>query len=307
MGTILLYYKYINIDSPEHIVEEQRALCQELSLKGRILVAHEGINGTLGGTAEHIELYKEFMKQHKLFHDIDFKESKGSADHFPKLKVLVKKEIVNLGIHPDLINARDAAPHLSPEEVHALLTSSPEDLIVFDARNGYESDIGTFANAIRPSINYFRELPAYIDNNPELFKNKRVLMFCTGGVRCERASAYLKSKHLAKEIFQIKGGIHKYAEAYPNGFFRGKNYVFDGRIAQKVTNDIQAVCKHCSIPYDDYSNCLNAECNKQIIVCPPCADLYNTTCSLGCKELVTSGFVKVRVIPHKLEPKNHPA
>ncbi|MBA2307504.1 rhodanese-related sulfurtransferase [Candidatus Dependentiae bacterium] len=307
MGKILLYYKYVTIDRPERIVAEQRALCEQLSLKGRIFVAQEGINGTIGGTVEHTERYKELMKQHVLFHDMDIKESEGSADHFPKLKVLVKKEIVKLGIDPSVISAKDAGVHLSPEEAHALLAENPDDLIVIDARNAYESAIGSFKNAIKPTINYFRELPSFIDANPELFKNKRVLMFCTGGVRCERASAYLKTKEVAQEVYQIKGGIHRYVEAFPNGFFRGKNYVFDGRIAQKVTDDIQASCKHCAVAYDDYSNCINAECNKQIVICPNCNTFYNTTCSTACKELVHGGYVKVRVIPHKLQPETNQA
>ncbi len=307
MGTILLYYKYVTIQEPERLAKEQRALCEELSLKGRVLIAHEGINGTVGGSPEHIERYKEFMKYHKLFHDIDFKESPGSADHFPKLKVLVKKEIVKLGIDPRTLTAQDGGLHLSPQEVHALLEECPEDLVILDARNKYESDIGTFKNAIKPPINYFRELPAYLDAHTDIFKNKRVLMFCTGGVRCERASAYLKAKNIAQEVYQIKGGIHRYTDAFPDGFFRGKNYVFDGRIAQKITDDVQASCKHCSLPYDDYSNCINAECNKQIVICPNCNTFYNTTCSTACKELVHGGYVKVRVIPHKLQPETNQA
>ncbi len=300
MGIILLYYKYITISSPEKIVEEQKALCQKINIKGRILIAQEGINGTLGGPREAIELYKTFMKNHELFHDIDFKESEGSEDHFPKLKVMVKKEIVKFGIDPLVVNARDAGAYVTPEEAHALLESNPDDLVILDARNRYESAIGTFKNALTPPINTFRELPAYIDSNSELFKDKQVLMFCTGGVRCERATAYLKMKQIAKKVYHIKGGIHRYTEAFPDGFFRGKNYVFDGRIAQKITDDIKAYCTHCSVPYDEYSNCINTECNKEIIVCQECVTSYHNTCSIACKELVQGGYVIVKKLPHTL-------
>jgi len=296
MSKIILYYKYITIADPEAMVKWQRELCQNLGLMGRILIAKEGINGTLGGTQEAIEQYKSTMSNHELFANIDFKESEGSDKHFPKLKVILKNEIVKLGLDPELIKAEDGGIHLTPEQVHEFIQSNlnNDDLILLDARNDYESRIGTFVDAVTCNTRTFREFPHYIDQNAETFKGKKVVMFCTGGVRCERASAYLKSKNVADEVYQIKGGIHKYIEAYPDGFFRGKNYVFDGRIATPVTNDILAQCEHCQITYDDYTNCFNAECNRQIIVCPQCIELYHNTCSEMCKELALNLKVNVR-------------
>ncbi len=300
MGKIIIFYKYVDINNPHAVVEEQRALCEHLGLKGRVLIAHEGINGTLGGPDEALERYKEYLYSHPLFSGIDFKESIGEADHFPRLQVTAKKEIVCLRRDPQEVSAKDAGRHLSPEEVHALIKSAPQDLVILDTRNNYESRVGAFDNAITPDINYFRELPEYIDKNLDQFKDKQVLMYCTAGVRCERATAYLKKKNVAKEVYHIKGGIHRYIEAFPTGFFKGKNYVFDGRITQKVTDDILASCEHCQKKYDEYSNCINAECNKQIVVCPPCMDIYHNTCSTRCLELVRAHAVNIRTIPHKI-------
>ncbi|MBA3954467.1 rhodanese-related sulfurtransferase [Candidatus Dependentiae bacterium] len=300
MAKIVLYYKYIDIQNPEDIVSWQRDLCTTLNLKGRVLVAHEGINGTLGGSTQSMELYKKAMHAHTLFNDIDFKESPGSADHFPRLKVQVKKEIVRLGIDPALLSAKDAGEYLTPQQVHELINSNPENLVLLDTRNDYESRVGTFKDALVPNTKTFREFPAFVDSNAEALKDKQIVMFCTGGVRCERASAYVKLKQVAQKVYHIQGGIHNYVTQYPNGHFKGKNYVFDGRIANQVTNDVLAHCDHCQVQFDEYTNCINAECNRQIIVCPNCITSYHNTCSTRCLELVQSGSVNIRTLPHKI-------
>jgi predicted sulfurtransferase len=304
MGKILLFYKYIDIKDPHKVMAEQRKLCESLGLKGRILLAGEGINGTLGGTTSSVELYKDYMNQHALFSAIDFKEGQGAADYFPRLQIKVKKEIVHLGLNPEEITAHNAGTYITPQEAHALLAKKPENLVLLDTRNDYESRVGTFEGALIPNTKTFREFPAYIESNLEKFKDKQVLMFCTGGIRCERASAYLKLKKVAKEVYHIKGGIHRYVEQFPNGFFKGKNYVFDGRVTTHVTNDVLTECDHCKAPYDEYTNCINAECNRQIIVCPSCTHLYHNTCSSECKELVAQRKVKVRTIPHKISAES---
>ena len=300
MGKIILFYKYVYIQNPQALAAEQLSLCQDLGLLGRIIIAHEGINATLGGPKDAIERYKQTLLDYPLFRDVDIKEGDGEAAHFPRLKVMVKKEIVRFGVDPDLVSARDAGKYLSAQEVHALLEQSPEDMVVLDVRNNYESRVGAFKDAVLAPINHFRELPDYIDKNLEQFKDKQVVMYCTGGVRCERATAYLKKKKVAKEVYHIKGGIHRYAEAFPQGFFKGKNYVFDGRVTHQVTQDVLAHCEHCNISYDDYSNCVNAECNKQIIVCPTCIPMYHNTCSQHCLELVRTCKVNIRTLPHKI-------
>ena len=299
MGTILLYYKYCIITDPTAIMHEQRTLCQKLGLKGRILIAREGINGTVGGSAEAAQEYRTYMRNHELFSTIDFKEAPGSADHFPRLQIKVKKEIVRLGIDPALRPIEKTGAHLQPAQVHELISKKPDNLIILDARNNYESAIGAFEGAIKPSIDNFRDLPGYIDQNLELFKDKQVLMYCTGGIRCETASAYLNTKNIAQAVYQIEGGICRYVEEYPEGYFKGKNYVFDGRIAVPVTNDILTECLMCLTSCDDYTNCINAACNRQVILCPPCLEKFNNTCSAQCLELVRTHQVVIRTVPKK--------
>ena len=227
---ILLFYKYVNIQNPEAIRKWQRALCEKLKLTGRIILAEEGINATLAGPDESAHEYVEIMNNHELFGDIDFKTADGDASAFPKLKISVKEEIVRLGVDPKVVTVKDTGEYLTPEQTHKLLEENPEDLIILDTRNDYEWEIGKFTNAILPPIKTFREFPEYVDKNLESYKDKQVLMYCTGGVRCERATAYLNVKNVAKKVYHIQGGIQRYIEKYPNGFFRGSNYVFDSRV-----------------------------------------------------------------------------
>lgn len=290
----ILFYKYILLQDPHGIRQWLYKLCSDFGFKGRIIVAQEGINGTLAGNIEHIERFKSILAKHPLFQEIDWKESTGEAGSFPRLRILVKREITHLGLDPEVVRAQDGGKHLKPHETHTLLSNKPDDMVVFDARNNFESAIGAFQDAIKPDIDYFRQLPAYIDQNIEQFRDKQVLMYCTGGIRCERASAYLKSKGVAKHVYQMEGGIHRYAEQYPDGFFRGKNYVFDGRIAVKVNDDILATCALCPAACDQYTNCLNASCNDHFICCQACLNTYNNTCSVTCLELLQQGKVQQR-------------
>ncbi len=301
MEKILLYYKYIDIENPELVAQWQKSLCGDLKLRGRIIIAPEGINGTVGGTIEALEHYKAQMDAHPLFAGIDFKESPGSAAHFPRLSVKVKKEIVSLGIDPAQLGASNGAAHLKPAEAHERIKAGSPDLVIFDVRNTYESRIGSFDGALNADISNFRELPAYIDKNSDLFKNKEVIMACTGGVRCERASAYLLAKGLARTVHQIKGGIHRYLEEFPEGFFRGKNFVFDGRLALSTDAEtIIAQCESCNQPYDEYSHCVNTLCNKFLILCPSCQLTAEDTCSPQCRDVVKLDASKRRTAPFRL-------
>ena len=300
MHTILLFYKYVPIQYPKSVMKQQRTLCEELGLKGRIILAHEGINATLGGSATAAHAYKEYMNNHELFAGIDFKESQEtniSGNAFPRLRVVVKDEIVHLGLDPEKVTAQDGGQHLTPEQAHALMQQNPTDLVILDARNNYESRVGTFKNSLTPNIKNFRDLPAYVDEHLETFKDKQVLMHCTGGIRCERASAYLNQKGVAKKVYQIEGGIHRYIEKYPDGFFRGKNYVFDGRVTVRVNDDILTTCDWCKQPCDDYTNCINAQCNNHFIACGACVEQHGSVCSADCATKVAQQSVPLRKKP----------
>ncbi len=282
MGKIILFYKYIRLDNPDAIRAWQKDVCSRLGLTGRVLIAHEGINGTLGGPEDAINAYIAEMRACSLFADIDFKEGDGSHEHFPRLQVLNRPHILNLGVSADEAPLSYGGQHLTPQEAHEFIDTLDDGSIVFDTRNTFEWRIGKFMHAYTPEIDHFRDLPAYIDTHPELFKDKDVLMYCTGGVRCERATALLRQKGLARNVYQINGGIHRYVEQYPNGYFRGKNYVFDGRIGVRITDDVLTNCDLCGTACDIYTNCINAPCNKHIISCEPCRAAYANTCSSAC-------------------------
>jgi len=292
-GIILLFYKYISIQYPKQITNWLSEICTKLGLKGRILVATEGINGTVGGPKEAVEEFKTLFLAHPLFTDVDLKESAGTADHFPRLSIKVKNEVVALGVAPEALTVKDTGTHLKPAEAHALIENNKE-LVILDTRNDYESRIGKFRNAIIPPLKSFRDFPQYVDSNLDKFKDKEVLMYCTGGIRCERATAYLNVKNVAKKVYQIEGGICRYVEQFPNGFFRGKNYVFDDRIALKVNDDILTHCDICQSPSDTYANCMNAECNAQYVGCRSCFERYEYACSPACAEQITAGAVRTR-------------
>jgi predicted sulfurtransferase len=293
MGVVLLFYQYVDILYPKKIRDEQEAFCKEHNLTGRIIVATEGINGTLGGSVESTDRYVAWMKSQPLFAAMPFKTSEGDQSCFPKLAVKVKKEIVNLGLDPAEVHFSQAGQHLSPEAFHDAVAQADDNTVLIDIRNAYEARVGRFTGAVIPPVNRSREFPAYIDSQVDALKDKKVLMYCTGGVRCERVSAYFKKKGI-ENVYQLEGGIHEYLQKYPDGFFRGVNYVFDGRMGLKTNDDVLGSCDLCNVPCEEFNNCLNASCNKHFIACQPCIEKYGNTCSKTCYELLQSGAVKAR-------------
>lgn len=294
MGTVLLYYHYVEIDDPKAVKIAQVDFCKKNNLTGRIIIASEGINGTLGGSNEATRAYIDWMNQQDNFKTMPFKTSPGGAECFPRLSIKIKNEIVHIGLDKKEFNFKDAAPHLSPEEFHQAIAQADENTLIIDNRNGYEARVGTFKGSIIPPIKYFREFPEYIDKHLDEFKDKKVLMFCTGGIRCERASAYMKKKGI-NTVYQLHGGIHEYLNKYPDGFFRGLNYVFDSRLSIKTNDDILGSCDICQKPSEDFTNCLNASCNSHFIGCPSCIEKHEGNCSAQCQQLIKDGIVKARV------------
>ncbi len=301
MGKIILFYKYVDVQDPQAIAKWQKSLCTSLGLRGRVILATEGINATLGGSDESINEYIETMNAHPLFGGIDFKTSPGDEQFFPRLRTMVKREIVVMGIDPTELKASEAAPYVTPREAHEIMKNRSKDLVILDTRNDYETTIGTFEGAIAPNTRYFREFPEYVDNNLETFAEKEVLMVCTGGVRCERASAYLQKKGVAKKVMHIQGGIHRYIEQFPDGFFKGSNYVFDARISHQVNDSVLGACTFCKNASDHYVNCKNAECNAQFLTCLDCKKKFQESCSAQCASLVQSEMVVIRKKAARIE------
>ena len=275
--TVLLYYKYINVPDPESECEAQRALCAGLGLKGRILIGTEGINGTVAGNAEAIRAYRKAMDAHPLFDNIAYKADQSAIVPFPRLRVKTRPEVVSLEVSVDLAKT---APKLSPTEFNQIIKDP--DVVLFDARNNYESAIGRFKNAVTPDIRLFKELPDALKNYENL-KNKKVVTYCTGGIRCEKASALMKQRGF-KNVYQLDGGIINYAQAYPGGAFEGDCFVFDDRmkVSFKSNPEQLGLCIACSDSTNDYYNCAHKPCNTLMLVCADCR-LQKEACSDTCE------------------------
>ncbi len=289
MYTVLLYYKIVSVQHPDRVVKMHKEVCKALQLKGRILIGKDGINGTVAGSAEQIRLYKEYTKTHRLFKNIDFKESVSEENPFPKLQVKVRDEIITTETR-EQFNLCQRGNHVDRDTFHQWLVSG-EDMVLLDMRNDYEWEIGRFVNSVRPPMKYFRDLKDSMDFY-EQFKGKKIIMFCTGGIRCEPASAYFIARGFdPKDLYQLEGGIVKYAEKYGNeGYYEGKCFVFDDRMAVPVGDKetrIVGSCYHCEGASDTYRNCLNRFCNKLFIGCDVCTSSFENTCSSACKDIVS--------------------
>lgn len=289
MYSVLLYYKFVRIDNPEKEVELHKEVCEALQLKGRILMNQGGINGTVGGAKESIDLYRAYMNAHRLFRNIDFKESASQIEPFPRLQVRAREEIITTGAK-EMLTGCSRAKHLDCDTLHEWLVRG-EDIVILDMRNDYEWEIGRFVNSVRPPMKYFRELKENMDFYTQ-FLGKKIVMFCTGGIRCEPASAYFIAHGFDPQlVYQLEGGIVKYAEKYGNdGYYEGKCFVFDERMAVPVNTTPNAVvvgrCIHCQANTDVYRNCANKYCNRLFLACDACAGEKQNTCGDNCIEVI---------------------
>ncbi len=284
---VLLYYKYVEIKNPERVRDTQKTLCEKLSLKGRIIVSSEGINGTLEGTLENTEKYIEKMNQDSLLSDIRYKKSEGTGDAFPKLKVKVRPEIVTAHL-PTLNPNKTTGKYLSAQQLHQWYEEKREFYIV-DMRNDYEYASGYFENFIPSGLHNFFDIKDVIPKLAHL-KNKTIVTVCTGGVRCEKASGFLVTNGF-KDVYQLKDGIQTYMELFPNKHFKGKLYVFDNRLTVGFNIDskdhvIVGSCRDCGISCDTYVNCEYDMCHLHYICCNNCLDSETglAFCKAECKE-----------------------
>jgi UPF0176 protein len=259
---VILFYKYVDVLDAENFAGQQRALCELLGLKGRILIAKEGINGTLAGPAGRVDAYVATLKADSRFSDIEFKISAGDAGTFPKLVVKVRPEIVTLNAGP---LPPDRENHLSPAEWKRMMEDNP-DAVLLDIRNGFESAAGRFENAIACDIEHFRELPRYLDRLQGL-KEKTVLMYCTGGIRCEKASSLFKREGFTS-VFQLHGGIAAYQEQFGNEHWQGECFVFDQRMTTRVEDGLVQIgqCAHSGRTTSRFVNCLHDPCHRLFIL-----------------------------------------
>lgn len=296
MQKILLYYKFAPVADPEAIRLWQKTLCERYNLRGRILISKHGLNGTVGGDLDDLKAYVKETKTYTSFKDTQFKWSDGAREDFPKLSVKVRDEVVSFGapeeLEVDEHGVVGGGKHLKPADVHKLVAER-DDVVFFDGRNAHEAAIGKFKNAIVPDVattkDFVRELDSGKYND---IKDKPVVTYCTGGIRCEVLSSLMKKRGFT-EVYQIDGGIVKYGEAYGDeGLWEGSLYVFDGRKRTAFTDKAKDIgdCVHCAAKTSNYENCASKACNKLVLVCEPCR-ARTDTCSAACAEaLRTSPF-----------------
>lgn len=272
---ILLFYKYVHISDPKAVLTWQEELCEKYGLKGRLIVAPEGINFTLEGKVADTENYIKDLEADSRFLGTHFKRSVGTGDAFPKLSIKVRSEIVSLHLGTCDINPNEVTGvHLKPEDLHAWIKEGREFYII-DMRNAYEHKVGHFENSICPPLDNFRDIPKFIKSIAHL-KDKVVVTVCTGGIRCEKASGYLLTQGF-NNVYQLDGGIVSYMEKYPNEDFLGKLYVFDQRVVMGFYTDdpkhkVVGTCESCNNPSEHYINCENDECHRHFIICQSCVD-----------------------------------
>lgn len=291
---VLLYYQYVTIDDPEQFAAQHLKFCKELGLKGRILVAKEGINGTVSGTVQQTDKYMETMRKDPRFADIVFKIDEADTHAFKKMHVRPRKELVTLRLKDDVNPRKVTGTYLSPKEFYEAMQD--DNTVVLDARNDYEYDLGHFRGAIRPDIKTFRELPDWVEKNKDLLEGKKILTYCTGGIRCEKFSGWLLKQGF-EDVSQLHGGIVTYGKdpEVQGELWDGKCYVFDQRISVPV-NQKEHVIVGCDYfdgkPCERYVNCANPECNRQFLCSEENEHKYMRSCTDECRVHPRNLYVK---------------
>lgn len=268
----------------------QRALCEKLGLRGRILISKDGINATVGGELNAVKQYVKTTKEYKGFHGIDVKWSDGSADDFPRLSVKARDEIVSFGAPGELKVDTDGVvgggTHLKPEELHRLVEEKGDDVVFFDGRNAFEAQIGKFKNAVVPDVETTHDFIAELESGKyDELKNKPVVTYCTGGIRCEVLSSLMVNRGFT-EVYQLDGGIVRYGETFKDrGLWEGSLYVFDKRMHLEFSDEATTIgeCVRCSAPTNKFENCSNPRCRHLNLYCSDCAaDPSTLKCPQGC-------------------------
>ena len=280
MYQTLLYYKYARIENAAEFAEQHLAFCKNLGILGRILVADEGLNGTISGTPEQCKIYMETVESDPRFAGIHWKIDDVEEPSFSKMHVRYKQEIVHSGLL-DLDPNEFEDNHLEPAEFLAM--KDQEDVVILDVRSNYEHQLGKFKNAVTLDIDNFRELPEHLDEL-EKYKGKKILTYCTGGIKCEKASNFLRQKGFG-EVYQLKGGIINYGKEVGGQDFEGNCYVFDNRVQvpiNTVNPKIITKCRNCGTETARMVNCANPHCNDHFVQCSGCGEDLLGACSIQC-------------------------
>jgi UPF0176 protein len=285
----LSFYAYTQIEHPSEFRDRLFMRWDALGVLGRIYVAHEGINAQLSVPAPRFAAFKKHLDSIAFLEDVRLNIAiEQDNKSFLKLKIKVRDKIVADGLDDDSFDVTNKGVHLNAAEFNSL--TSAEDTILVDMRNHYESEIGHFEGAITPDVDTFRDSLPIIEKDLAAHKSdKNLVMYCTGGIRCEKASAYFKHKGFER-VYQLEGGIIEYARQVKNqgldNKFIGKNFVFDERRSETISDDVIATCHQCGSPCDTHVNCANDACHLLFIQCPRCAEKYDQSCSDSCASII---------------------
>ncbi len=285
---LLTFYKFVDLKRPKEIVEEHKSFCNDIGLRGRIFIGEEGINATLSGNFGQIKAYRLFLEtipEFKDIPDIDDKTTIVDSHQFPKMIVRYRKEIVALGevFNSSLIG--QSTHKISVDEFKQLMETNRDEFVLLDMRNDYEYDLGHFKGAIPAGTVYFRELKNVLDDYKRQFDNKKIIMYCTGGIRCEKAGALLEREGI-QGVYQLDGGVVKYVNRFNDTNWVGNLYTFDNRISTKVgddnTHSVISKCHYTGQPAEEYYNCRYSVCNDQIITTKDQYEKHFGFCSEEC-------------------------
>lgn len=282
------FYKYAKIGNPNLFRNHLFIEWNQLDVLGRIYVAHEGINAQLSVPAANFEDFKRHLDSISFLQNVRLNIAIEQDNlSFLKLKVKVRHKIVADGLHDDTFDVTNIGVHVNAEKFNELIEDP--DTVLVDMRNHYESEIGHFKNAITPDVDTFRDSLEIIEKDLEAHKeDKKLVMYCTGGIRCEKASAYYKHKGF-KQVYQLEGGIIEYTRQVSSknleNKFLGKNFVFDQRRGERISDDVIAQCHQCGKPCDTHENCANEACHLLFIQCAECAEKMDNCCSDACKDI----------------------
>jgi UPF0176 protein len=297
MQKVILFYKFTPIAEPEVMKLWQKTLAESLGLKGRVLISTHGINGTLGGRIDDVKAYVRATKQYLPFKDTVFKWSDGTGSDFPRLIVKVRDEIVSFGaadeLKVDKSGVVGGGQHLKPREVNELVEQYGDDVVVFDGRNAYEAAVGKFKGAVVPDTRTSKDFVRELDSGKyDDLKDKKVVTYCTGGIRCEILSSLMKNRGF-EDVYQIDGGIVKYGEQFGDeGLWEGSLYVFDNRMGMKFSDKAKDIgrCVRCAVATSNYENCVRTSCNDLVLLCEKCATT-STHCSDKCAPVSKTAHV----------------
>lgn len=295
LNKIVLFYGFTPLSDPEAIKLWQRALCEKLSLKGRVIISKDGINATVGGDIYDLKQYLKTTREYPGFKNMDIKWSDGTGADFPRLSVKVRAEIVSFGapgeLKTDANGVVGGGTHLKPEELHELVAakeSKGEEVVFFDGRNAFEAQIGKFKDAIVPDVATTADFIKELDSGKyDGLKDKPVVTYCTGGVRCEVLSSLMVNRGF-KEVYQMDGGIVRYGETFKDkGLWEGSLYVFDKRMHMEFSDEAKELghCIRCDTPSNKFENCSNPSCRNLNLYCADCASAPETLlCPQGCTD-----------------------